>query len=442
MQGGEEFVEQLERDILNPQIKLTGAEIMQRFMELKQREGGFVALEQGLTLIMKDVNNAVSNMKNANQKLFDMSEEDSDKLRGKTGEQLEAQGAVTEAVNSAAAMLLRAQEMLTPNMVKMSDVVKNIADGYSSKNLLVTETEKRKALESKIGSAGDAFTKNKQAYDDGVGLAGLAMSGSRQALQQLIEEYVDNGGDIEDLSLPDGFVYKQRFIGGYLGSGENTLVGEEGPEMYVTDMPGYVKTMNQIGRNLGDAIKTSMAEDGIVTEHFSGGFKKVSSGTGTDLFDKDGNLLYNDSPKIGGYQRRVYAEGDIAEIFELRNLGTNQIIHMFNGKRIGVEVQAGGAQVIAIGNTGDFSSQSMGISESGSSFVGSIYDVGGGLEIGAASKRIDGVSSGTAYADYNDPINGRIFNQGNFDVNGDGLDPQSEEFKGQMLEAARALKPH
>ena len=66
---------------------------------------------------------------------------------------------------------------------------------------------------------------------------------------------------------------------------------------------------------------------------------------------------------------------------------------MFNGKRIGVEVQAGGAQVIAIGNTGDFSSQSMGISESGSSFVGQIYDVGGGLEIGAASKRIDGVSS-------------------------------------------------
>ena len=30
--------------------------------------------------------------------------------------------------------------------------------------------------------------------------------------------------------------------------------------------------------------------------------------------------------------------------------------------------------------------------------------------------------------------------KGNFDVNGDGLDPQSEEFKGQMLEAARALK--
>ena len=76
MQGGEEFVEQLERDILNPQIKLTGAEIMQRFMELETREGGFVALEQGLTLIMKDVNNAVSNMQNANQKLADMSEED------------------------------------------------------------------------------------------------------------------------------------------------------------------------------------------------------------------------------------------------------------------------------------------------------------------------------------------------------------------------------
>lgn len=440
MDGGTEFVEQLEKDILNPQMKLTMAEISQRIMQLKEKDGAFTVADQGMTVVMKDVSNAVSSMKNANQKLADMSEEDLNKLRGKTGEQLEAQGAVTEAVNSAAAMLLRAQEMLTPNMVKMSDVIKNIADGYSSKNLLVTETEKRKALESKIGSTGDAFTKNKQAYDDGVELAGLAMSGSRQALQKLIEEYVDNGGDVEDLSLPSGFVYKQRFIGGYLGSGENTLVGEEGPEMYVTDMPGYVKTMNQIGRNLGDAIKSSMSEDGIRTEHFSGGFKKVSSGTGTDLFDKDGNLLYNDSPKIGGYQRRVYAEGDIAEIYELRNLGANQIIHMFNGKRIGVEVQSGGARVVAIGNTGEMASESMGINQSGNSFIGSIFDMGGGLEIGAASKRIDGVSSGTAYADYNDPINGRIFNQGNFDVNGDSMDPQSEEFKGQMLEAARALK--
>ena len=67
MQGGEEFVEQLERDILNPQIKLTGAEIMQRFMELENKRRGFCCPEQGLTLIMKDAINAVSNMKNANQ---------------------------------------------------------------------------------------------------------------------------------------------------------------------------------------------------------------------------------------------------------------------------------------------------------------------------------------------------------------------------------------
>ena len=145
-------------------------------------------------------------------------------------------------------------------------------------------------------------------------------------MQQLIEEYVDNGGDIEDLSLPDGFVYKQRFIGGYLGSGENTLVGEEGPEMYVTDMPGYVKTMNQIGRNLGDAIKTSMAEDGIVTEHFSGGFKRYPPVQELIYLTKTEICCIMIVPKIGGYQRRVYAEGDIAEIFELRNLGTNQII--------------------------------------------------------------------------------------------------------------------
>ena len=73
-----------------------------------------------------------------------------------------------------------------------------------------------------------------KAYDEGAELAGLSMSGNRQALQSLIDEYVKNSGDIKDLITSDGFTYKQRFIGGYLGSNENVPVGEQGPEMLIS----------------------------------------------------------------------------------------------------------------------------------------------------------------------------------------------------------------
>ena len=76
-------------------------------------------------------------------------------------------------------------------------------------------------------------------------------------------------------------------------------------------MPSYVKTIQQIARNLGDAIKTDVKDNGQVIEHYSDGYKLHRHDGGTDLIDKDGNILYNDSPTIKGYTRRTFSEGDL-----------------------------------------------------------------------------------------------------------------------------------
>ena len=239
---------------MNPNVKLTEMEIGNRLGQLKVLEGGIVKSDKAVTGTILTVNNELAGFQNANKKLIEMTEDERKTLKDKTGKQLEAQGGVTSAINSAASLLLQAQEALTPNMVDMSRVVKNIADGLSITDELATETERRKELEGRIKDVSANFAISKKAYDEGAELAGLSMSGNRQALQSLIDEYVKNSGDIKDLNLPDGFTYKQRFIGGYLGSNENVLVGEQGPEMLISDMPSYVKTIQQIARNLGDAI--------------------------------------------------------------------------------------------------------------------------------------------------------------------------------------------
>ena len=207
---------------------------------------------------------------------------------------------------------LQAQEALTPNMA-IFQVVKNRADGLSITDELATETERRKELEGRIKDVSANFAISKKAYDEGAELAGLSMSGNRQALQSLIDEYVKNSGDIKDLNLPDGFTYKQRFIGGYLGSNENVLVGEQGPEMLISDMPSYVKTIQQIARNLGDAIKTDVKDNGQVIEHYSDGYKLHRHDGGTDLIDKDGNILY-DSPSIKGYKQNILATRIVKQV--------------------------------------------------------------------------------------------------------------------------------
>mgnify|MGYP001160798433 CR=1 FL=1 len=356
IEGGPEFLLRLQRDIMNPNVKLNEMEIASRLGQLKVLEGGILKSDKSVTGTILTVNNELAGFQNANKKLVDMTEEERKELQDKTGKQLDAQGGVTQAINSAASLLLQAQEALTPNMVDMSKVVKNIADGLSITDELVTESERRKDLEGKISKVSDSFSKNKKAYDEGAVQAAYAMSGNSQALQSLIDEYVKNSGDIKDLDLPDGFTYKERFIGGYLGSKENVLVGEAGPEMLISDMPSYVKTIQQIARNLGDAIKTDVKDNGQVIEHYSDGYTLHRHDGGTDLIDKDGNILYNDSPTIKGYKRRTFSEGDFFELYETGAQGANITIHMFNGKRIGTEVESGDArvQVAGDGSAGSF----------------------------------------------------------------------------------------
>lgn len=391
IEGGPEFLLQLQRDVMNPNIKMTEMEITSRIGQLKTLEGGIIKSDKSVTGIVNTVNNEIAGFQNANKKLIDMTEDERKGLMDKTGKQLEAQGGVTSAINSAASLLLQAQEALTPNMVDMSRVVKNIADGLSITDELATESERRKELENRIKDVSANFAISKKAYDEGAELAGLSMSGNRQALQTLIDEYVKNSGDIKDLDLPDGFTYKQRFIGGYLGSNENVLVGEQGPEMLISDMPSYVKTIQQIARNLGDAIKTDVKDNGQVIEHYSDGYKLHQHDGGTDLIDKDGNILYNDSPTIKGYTRRTFSEGDFFEMYKTGIGESNVTIHTFNGKRIGTEVEAGDARIQVAGDG------------SVGSFVATRYQVNDQFGFGAEALSMNGMTQSAGFIDNSMP---------------------------------------
>ena len=263
--------------------------------------------------------------------------------------------------------------------------------------ILYTETEKRKSLESKIQQHSDNFSTMKKAYDNGAELAGLAMGGSRQALQSLIDEYIENSGDINDVDLPEGFKYKQRFIGGYLGSNDMALVGEQGPEMLISDMPSYIKTINQIARNLGDAIKEDVRDDGTNSYEYANGYKLETGGFGQNLFDKDGKLLYNETPNLNGLTRRTYGEGDYIDYFEMQVDTGDGVVnvgkHMFNGKVIGTEIQSGTLRIAQAGGLpgdGQFFSARKKVSDQ--------YAYGA-----EAMTTADGVSTGAAMIENNMP---------------------------------------
>ena len=408
MEGGTELIEGIQRDIINPNFKASRTEILKRVGMLQEMEGNFIRADGTISGTLLDLNNAVAGFKNANDKLINMDEDAIAKLSDKTAQQLEAQGGVTEAINSAASLLLQAQIALTPNMVNMSDMIKNIADGFSSKNEIVTESEKRRRLEQDIADTTDPRRKRalknqlRELNFDPFAKQEPVNVKPRPSNSRLASRWDRMYGDSHNY---DG-TPKQRFLGGYLGSNELALVGEEGPEMLVTDMPAYVKTMNQIGRNLGDAIKSHTTEDGIQTDHYAGGYRHVRSGSGTDLFDKDGNLLYNDSPKIGGYMKRTYAEGDIAEIYEGLPGGTT--LHMFNGKRIGMEISHGAMTVAMIGSTAPVGENLQNTFDTGGSdsYFAMRYNMGNGVSLSAATMQQDGERSAVLNQEYNDPING------------------------------------
>jgi hypothetical protein len=383
VEGGAEFLQKLQDGIIDPSVQMTRKEILRGIANLEVQKGSIMRTDKNVGGLILDLNNGLTGFQNANKKLATMSDTEMAELEKKTGEQLKAQGGVTQAVNSAASLMLQAQEALTPNMVDMSRLIKNIADDLSSSTgEPETETEKRKKLEELIKSGTVAERIDAQAELESMDKAPvpvMPMPKSGHSKRNWIRQYGNSHNE-------DGSV-KQRFIGGYLGSNEMALVGEEGPEMLITDMPSYVKTINQMARNLGDAIKSDVKDDGTRIDYYPDGYQLISDGGGTNFVDKDGNVLYNQSPTIQGYTRRTFSKGDYMEMYNTEAAGASVTVHMFNGKQIGQEIASGNVRVSSIGGA-------LGGGDVGGSFVEASYNVGQGLSITAESMTTaDGVTS-------------------------------------------------
>jgi hypothetical protein len=251
------------------------------------------------------------------------------------------QGGVTQAMNSTASALLKAQNLLIPNMANVNEIIKNMS--------------------SKLGSIMDEDgdqskkTASEELKEDGVTTEFPTDGAQTRVLPR--PEKNPFGGDwrgrawdkkYANTHNTDGSI-KQRFLGGYLGSKAMSMVGELGPEMLVTDMPTYVKTIDQIGRSLGEAISVNTADNGTTRSDYKGGYYTTQDGGGTNLFDKMGELLYNEL-SIAGLTRRTYGNGDTQEMFEGTIGEGNVTQHFFNGKLIGSEYSSGDMTVYNLEN--------------------------------------------------------------------------------------------
>ena len=283
LEGGTEFLKNLQRDIIDPNVNITRTEILRRFAQLKSRDGQGTMVSGEMNSMVYKLSNAVDMMRNSNSKLAKMSDEEVGNMQSKAATALEAQGAVTEAINDAAGVLLRAQDMLMPNMVSLSDTIKSIVDGYSGTDAAPeTETEKRIAskemAEAQLNATNDLNTVRDAITGKGPAPPMKGFAGGDVQWTKMFGKTHNADGS---LKIPT-----QRFIGGYLGSNQLATVGEQGAEMLITDMPTYVKTINQIARNLGDAINVTKNESGQTTYDYKDGYKMVSDGGGDNLFDK------------------------------------------------------------------------------------------------------------------------------------------------------------
>ena len=405
LEGGTEFLKNLERDIIDPNVNITRTEILRRFAQLKSRDGQGTMVSGEMNSMVYKLSNAVDMMRNSNSKLANMSDEEVGNMQSKAATALEAQGAVTEAINDAAGVLLRAQDMLMPNMVSLSDTIKSIVDGYSGTDAAPeTETEKRIASKEMAEAQLNA-TNDLNKVRDAITGKGPAppMKGFAGGDVQWTKMFGKTHNADGSLKIPT-----QRFIGGYLGSNQLATVGEQGAEMLITDMPTYVKTINQIARNLGDAINVTKNESGQTTYDYKDGYKMVSDGGGDNLFDKAGKLLYNEL-SIAGLTRRTYSEGDIAEMFVGSAGGSTVTRHMFNGKPIGTEVSAGNITVAQAGDGGS------------GGLMATSYNMGQGLTMQAESNMVTGEAAVTA------------------DMSDAGLDRMDPRSAQHQLDAAKSM---
>ena len=339
LNGGEEFIMTLQEDIRNGVVRDQG-KIMKMLTSLEVRnDEGILKTNSGVLQLVGKVNDGFTTFKNSNQKLANMTDEERKLAEEEVAKNVAVQGGVTQAMNSTASALLKAQNLLIPNMANVNEIIKNMS--------------------SKLGKVmdkdGDQSTASEELKEDGV-TTEFPTDGAQTRVLPRPEKNMfggDRQGMLWDKKYakthnPDGSI-KQRFLGGYLGSKAMSMVGELGPEMLVTDMPTYVKTIDQIGRSLGEAISVHTADNGTTRSDYKGGYYTTQDGGGTNLFDKMGELLYNEL-SIAGLTRRTYGNGDTQEMFEGTIGEGNVTQHFFNGKLIGSEYSSGDMTVYNLEN--------------------------------------------------------------------------------------------
>lgn len=333
--NSEEFIAQIENDARSGVVQdKTYYLKMFADLEANNEDTAFVNAEMG-----KDINllrESINVMVQSNQKLANMTEKEIADNQKATAANLDSTGALTEAVNTAGAALLKAQDALTPNMADFSKTIKNFVDSYGDSESADSMSEQRRRREENRRN----FHENRHnRANNPMPTQTLGPVRPRPNHPRGASRWDMKYGDTHN---PDGTLKTpvQRALGGFLQSGAFSLVGENGPELMVTDMPAYVKTVDQIAKNLGDALNSSTDDNGTTKSYYKGGYYSVMDGSGLNLFDKSGNKLYNEM-SIAGLTRRTYGSGDIVDMFTTEGAGANISQTKLNGKLITTEINAG-----------------------------------------------------------------------------------------------------
>ena len=335
--NSEEFIAQIENDARAGVVQdKTYYLKMFADLEANNEDVAFANAEMG-----KEINlfrESINIMVKSNQKLANMTEQEIADNQKATAANLDSTGALTEAVNTAGAALLKAQDVLTPNMADFSKTIKNFVDSYGDSESADSMSEQRRRREENRRN----FHNNRHnRANNPMPTQTLGPVRPRPNHPRGASRWDMKYGDTHN---PDGSIKTpvQRALGGFLQSGAFSLIGENGPELMVTDLPAYVKTVDQIAANLGEALNKNQTSnpDGSVTRYYKGGYRTHFDHTGMNLFDKSGNKLYNEL-SFKGLTRRTYGSGDVVDMFTTEGAGANITQTKLNGKLITTEINAG-----------------------------------------------------------------------------------------------------
>ena len=328
---GDEFIARIEEDARSGVIQ-DKAYYLKMFADLETNNDQTAFANTKLGEVINNVVSTVEVMKNSNQNLANMTEEEIEANKRRVQANLESTGALTETLNSAASALLKAQDFITPNMTNFTEMLKNITDSYGDASSQDSMSEQRQRNQDSRNNPNS----NRHNRTDSNTLSPVR---PRPNHPRGASRWDMRYGDTHN---PDGSLKTpvQRALGGFLQSGAFSMVGENGPELMVTDLPAYVKTVDQIAANLGDALNSSTDDNGTTKSYYKGGYYTVLDGSGTNLFDKSGNKLYNEM-SIAGLLRRTYGSGDVVDIFTSEAAGASISQTKLNGKLITTEVSSG-----------------------------------------------------------------------------------------------------